>query len=129
MKLVTSIILLLVAVVGYLLLKYTGVLYTAIIYVVIYSIWVGSISQYFYLCAYIIDVLVQVFCGKFLQLLFCKKIDNLAPWGRPISISACLGYEEINGNLNKVGVKLVSILNKIERNHCVLAYYAEKVKI
>ncbi len=129
MKLVTSIILLLVAVVGYLLLKYTGVLYTAIIYVVIYSIWVGSITQYFYLCAYIIDVATQVFCGKFMQLLFTKKIDLTAPWGKPISISACLGYEQLNNNLNKVGVWLVNYLDKKERNHCVLAYYAEKVKL
>jgi len=127
--LLTSLLLLLIAVLGFLGIKYTGIFYTAVIYVILNSIWVGSISQYFYTCAYIIDVLVQVLCGKFIQLVFTKKIDTNAPWGRPISISACFGYEEINSNLNYLGVKMVTILNKIERNHCVLAYYSEKIKL
>jgi len=125
----TSLLLYVVAVALFLAIKYTGVFYASIIYVIIYSIWVGSISQYLYACAYIIDVLVQVLCGKFIQLVFTKKIDTNAPWGRPISISACFGYEEINSNLNYLGVKMVTILNKIERNHCVLAYYSEKIKL
>ena len=127
--LLTSILLLLMALLGFLGIKYTGIFYTAVIYVIFNSIWVGAISQYFYTCAYIIDVLVQVLCGKFIQLLFTKKVDILAPWGRPISISACFGYEEINSNLNYLGIKMVALLNKIERNHCVLAYNKKKIKL
>lgn len=36
------------------------------------------------------------------------------------TISSALGKNELNGTLTKDGKRLVSILNRIEKNHCIL---------
>ena len=66
---------------------------------------------------------------EFLQFLFCHVYYNGSAWGRAISISACLGSEELRGNLNKIGKGLVYLLNKIEEDHCLLAWETEKRKL
>lgn len=113
----------------FLAIKYTGIFYAAIAFTLIHSVVMRDVRQYLYAIAYIIDVVVQVFCGKFLQFIFCKTYYNNSAWGRAISISACLGSEELRGNLNKLGKGLVRLLNKIEPDHCLLAWEGEKRKL
>lgn len=125
----TSLILCLAAIALFLAIKYTGIFYAAIAFTLIHSVVMRDVRQYLYAIAYIIDVLVQVFCGKFLQFIFCKTYYKNSAWGRAISISACLGSEELRGNLNKLGKALVRLLNKIEEDHCLMAWETEKRKL
>ncbi len=79
-----------------------------------------------YMKAFITDVRANVEMGEFFEALFAKK-RGMTSFGRPVSISACIGELIVYGNFNEKYTWFVAYLDKRfkETNHCINAYYSE----
>lgn len=76
--------------------------------------------------AFITDVKANVEMGEFFEYFFANE-RGLTSFGRPVSISACIGELIVCGNFNEKYNWFVDYLDKIfrEPNHCINAYYSE----
>lgn len=79
-----------------------------------------------YMKAFITDVKANVEMGEFFEYFFAKE-RGLTSFGRPVSISACIGELIVYGNFNKKYDWFEKYLDKKfkEPNHCINAYYSE----
>lgn len=76
--------------------------------------------------AFGIDVLANISMGEFFEMIFAKK-RGLTSFGKPTSISACIGELMITGNFNAKKQWFPKLLDFVfnEPNHCINAYYSE----
>jgi len=79
-----------------------------------------------YMKAFITDVKANVGMGEFFEYFFANE-RGLTSFGRPVSISACIGELIVCGNFNEKYNWFVDYLDKMfkEPNHCINAYYSE----
>jgi len=76
--------------------------------------------------AFVIDVKANVTMGEFFEYFFSKQ-RGLTSFGRPVSISACIGELLVFENFNKKFEWFNKLLDFLfnEPNHCINAYYSE----
>ena len=77
-----------------------------------------KVGKYFRKIALTIDVLGAVMCGSLFNLILLKQNSQHKFKGELMTVSKILGYNEAEGTLTKLGEKIVSLLNKIEKDHC-----------
>jgi hypothetical protein len=105
------------------LISIVGIPYTAIYYIRHER---NKKRTYWYMRAFIIDVKANVTMGEFFECFFAQQ-RGLTSFGRPVSISACIGELIVYENFKKKYEWFSKFLDFLfnEPNHCVNAYYSE----
>ena len=83
------------------------------------------VSTYIRRNAVFVDILGNIICGPFFNLVLITKTATYKFGERPETVSKVLGMNELNGTLTKLGKRVVRILNKVEENHCLKATMTE----
>lgn len=112
---------LLILVATVLLLVLGGVSFIVAIIHLIFSVSKGrdkEVSKYFRKIALTIDVLGAVMCGSLFNLILIKQNSLHKFKGELMTVSKILGYNEAAGTLTGLGIKIVYLLDKIEKDHC-----------
>lgn len=82
--------------------------------------------SYWYMKAFAIDVKANVNMGEFFESILCKK-RGLTSFGKPTSLSACIGESIVLNNFNEKYNWFNKVLDFVfkEPNHCINAYISE----
>lgn len=116
-------IILIVAIFLFCCISIIGIPYTAIYYI---NNEKYKNRTYGYMLAFGIDIFGNISMGEFFEFFFAKK-RGLTSFGKPTSISACIGELIVYNHFNEKYNWFINFLDNVfkEPNHCINAYMSE----
>jgi len=125
MIIITSILLLIIAVILFCLLTPFGVLWAIVTSIKLgkYKHFIHYISNIFFALAFLTDILGNTMLSPFMNRWFITKETPYKFGSVKHTISLVIGYNFNNNTLTNYGLKLYNILEKVDPGHCKNAIY------